>query len=156
MICFFMTTGQVGTVGDRCLRKKEEGMDFFYFFKENVMSVFKLVSITGNKSFSKSKIELIVHEKSVSEILAHIEKGKDRLASGLNHSWVQQLFFRCQSCSFDQSADHVIKVLALYPEEAEWVVWYSYLYYHNYEIRHRHLGEIQKVMKDIEVIEVPT
>ena len=118
------------------------------------MSVFKLVSIKGNKSFSKNKIELIVHEKSLAEILAHIEKGKEKQAAGLNHNYIHHLFFRCQSCLFDQSSDHVIKTLALYPEEAEWVVWYSYLYYHNYEIRGRHLGEIQKVMADIEVIEV--
>lgn len=116
------------------------------------MSVFKLISIQGKKPFPRNKIELIVHEKSVPKILAHIEKGKEKQI--WEHNFIHHLFFRCQSCRFDESTDHVIKTLALYPEEAEWTVWYSYLYYYNYEIRHRHLGKIQKIMTDIEVIEV--
>lgn len=116
------------------------------------MSVFKLISIQGNKPFLKNSIELIVNQMSVEEIIAHIELGKEKKVEECN--FVHHLFFRCQSCMFDQSADHIIKTLALYPEEAEWVVWYSKLYYFNYEIRHRHLGEIQKVMKNMEVIEV--
>jgi hypothetical protein len=118
------------------------------------MSVFKLISIQGSKPFPKTKVELVVHEKSVPAILAHIEKGKTKQLAEFKHTFIHHLFFRCQSCRFDESTDHIIKTLAMYPEEAEWVVWYSYLYYHNYEIRHRHLGEIQKIMADIEVIEV--
>jgi len=118
------------------------------------MSNFKLLSIQGNKPFAKYKIELIVNKLSVDEILAHLEKGKENIVSDCNHNFVHHLFFRCQSCRFDQSPDHVIKTLALYPEEAEWTIWYSYLYYHHHEIRHLHLGEIQRIMSDIEVIEV--
>lgn len=114
------------------------------------MTVFKVISIQGTKPFAKRKIELLVHERAVNEILALLEQGKKLLTTS-DHNYIYHCFFTFQSTHFGDEKQ-IVQRLVYFPEEIVWLNWLNKITPRLYSLENCSIGELVNIFQDIEVI----